>query len=140
MELGGTRTPDLLGAIQALTVGGEDNSQRPGRCPSSGHDRSPLVHGVGEPERLLSPREVAERTGLSYHAVLRAIHRGELPAFRLCGRIRIRPSDVEAWMRDHRIEQQGESSPRSPLLGVGARPLRGSLAALRALEPDEKRT
>src|SRR3954452_1929026 len=97
-------------------------------------------HDAGEPERLLCPRDVAERTGLSYHAVLRAIHRGELPAFRLCGRIRIRPTDVDTWVEEHRIEQRGASLPAPPLFGVAPQPKRGSLAALRALEPSAKMT
>jgi hypothetical protein len=43
----------------------------------------PPPNAASETERLLSPRDVATRTGLSYHAVLRAIHRGEFAAFRL---------------------------------------------------------
>jgi excisionase family DNA binding protein len=97
----------------------------------------PLREGSGEPERLLCPREVAARTGLSYHAILRAIHRDELAAFRLCGRIRIRPRDVDSWIEERRIQKQGASFSASPLLAVAPQPQRGSLAALRALELGE---
>jgi len=96
------------------------------------------LRGAGEPERLLRPQEVAELTGLSYHAVLRAVHRGELRAFRLCGRIRIHPIDVQDWMEAHRIERRGTNSAPTPLFGSEPEPERGSHAALRALEPDAK--
>ena len=99
----------------------------------------PLPNGASEAERLLCPREVATRTGLSYHAVLRAIHRGELPAFRLCGRIRIRPGELDRWIEGHRIRSEGASFSGSPLLVAAPQPQRGSLAALQALESSEDR-
>jgi excisionase family DNA binding protein len=50
------------------------------------------------PRDQLSPREVADRTGLSYHAVLRAIRRGELAACRpVPSRLRIEISEYERW-------------------------------------------
>ena len=49
-------------------------------------------------ESLMSPEEVARWCGLSRRAVYRAIERGELCASRLCHRLRVRPSDVEAWI------------------------------------------
>jgi len=46
----------------------------------------------------LTPREVAERTGFSYHAVLRAIDRGDLEAFEpVPGRLRIELDEYERW-------------------------------------------
>jgi hypothetical protein len=46
----------------------------------------------------LSPREIAERVGLSYHAVLRAIKRGDLAAFEVVpGRLRVEMSEYERW-------------------------------------------
>jgi excisionase family DNA binding protein len=86
-----------------------------------------------ETERLLCPREVADATRLSYHAVLRAIHRGELRAFRLCQRIRLRPSDVQEWIDANRVAA-GANSRSSPLFSAAPQAQRGSLAALRALE------
>lgn len=53
---------------------------------------------------LLSPEQVATACGLSRRAVYRAIDRGELTAFRLCSRLRIRPDDVEAWVEANQIE------------------------------------
>jgi excisionase family DNA binding protein len=53
--------------------------------------------------QLLSPEQVATACGLSRRAVYRAIDRGELTAFRLCSRLRIRPYDVEAWVQANQI-------------------------------------
>lgn len=55
-------------------------------------------------ERMLSPDEVAERCALSTKAVRRAIERGELPASKLCSRIRVRMSDVEAWIVSRQVQ------------------------------------
>jgi excisionase family DNA binding protein len=49
-------------------------------------------------ERLLSPEDVARHVGLSRRAVYDAIRRGELGAMRLCGRLRIRPKDLDDWL------------------------------------------
>lgn len=48
--------------------------------------------------RLLTVREVASQVALSEAAVRRAIANGELSAFRLRSRIRLRPNDVERWI------------------------------------------
>jgi excisionase family DNA binding protein len=85
-------------------------------------------------ERLLCPRDNATRAGLSYHAVLRAIHRGDVRAFRVCGRIRVRPADVDAWIEASPVVVEGENFSPSPLFPSGAQTQRGSLADLRALE------
>lgn len=46
----------------------------------------------------LTPREVAERTGFSYHAILRAIKRGDLAACEpIPGRLRIEIAEYERW-------------------------------------------
>ena len=51
----------------------------------------------------LTPREVAERTGFSYHAVLRAIDRGDLEACEpIPGRLRIEFEEYERWRRTPR--------------------------------------
>jgi len=49
-------------------------------------------------EPFLSPDEIAQRVGLSRRAVYDAIRRGELRAMRLCGRLRIRGEDFDAWL------------------------------------------
>lgn len=77
----------------------------------------------------LTPRDVAAATGLSYHAVLRTIHRGELVADKICGRVRLRKEDVMAWIERCRVELEDHGAPEP-----SAPPRPGSLAALRDLE------
>jgi excisionase family DNA binding protein len=49
---------------------------------------------------VLSPREVAERAGFSYHAILRAIRRGDLVAYEpIPGQYRIDLDEYERWLR-----------------------------------------
>jgi hypothetical protein len=53
---------------------------------------------------VLSPREVAERAGFSYHAILRAIRRGDLHALEpVPGHYRIEITEYERWL--HRPAQ-----------------------------------
>lgn len=49
--------------------------------------------------RLLTIPEVAQMCGLSEKSIRRAIDRGDLPAMKLCSRLRIAPDDVAAWYR-----------------------------------------
>jgi excisionase family DNA binding protein len=76
---------------------------------------------------LLTVSEVAERVGLSTKAVRRAIERGELPASKLCGRIRVRPEDVDEWIESNRV---GASAPRTVQPTTTARPAAEGLRAL----------
>lgn len=49
---------------------------------------------------VLSPREVAQRSGFSYHAILRAIRRGDLRAFEpVPGHYRIELSEYDRWLQ-----------------------------------------
>jgi excisionase family DNA binding protein len=48
--------------------------------------------------RFLTPREVAEITGLHVAVVRRAVDRGELRAHKLCSRLRIRQEDFQDWL------------------------------------------
>jgi excisionase family DNA binding protein len=48
--------------------------------------------------RLLSPTDVAAMCGLSRRAVYDAIRRGELRAFKVCSRLRISTTEVDAWL------------------------------------------
>ncbi len=59
---------------------------------------------------LLTPEDVARRCGLSRKAVYRAIERGELKAFRLCSRLRIDRSAVDAWLEAN-VVQHSETAP-----------------------------
>ena len=62
---------------------GEISSMKAGAHTAAG----PTSTSRHEPKRIapardvMSPREVANRAGFSYHAILRAIHRGDLQAF-----------------------------------------------------------
>lgn len=52
---------------------------------------------------LLTPEEVAERVGLKVRAVYNAVRNGDLRAYRVSNRIRIREEDYEAWVLDSEI-------------------------------------
>jgi hypothetical protein len=88
---------------------------------------------------VLSPHEIADRAGFSYHAILRAIRRGDLQAFEpVPGHYRIEVVEYERWLR--RPARRNPPSPpqRAPRrerkrpTGDPAQP--GSFARLRALE------
>lgn len=51
----------------------------------------------------LSLREVANALGLSYHAVLGRVKRGELPADRQDDRYRIGRADLESYIEQARV-------------------------------------
>jgi hypothetical protein len=87
---------------------------------------------------VLSPREVADRAGFSYHAILRAIRRGDLAALEpVPGRYRIEIAEYERWLHQpapqapapavERPRRQRRGSARDPSLP-------GSIARLRAIE------
>jgi excisionase family DNA binding protein len=67
-----------------------------------GHARSSTDPGVIAPA-LLSIQQAAQRVGLKHLAIRRAIQRGELPAMKLCSRIRIDPADLERWILQRRV-------------------------------------
>lgn len=82
---------------------------------------------------MLTPKEIAALTGLSYRSVLRAIEDGELRAFRLRGRLRVDHGDYEAWKEAHRVETDDCNTEWAELVVSGklrAQPKRGSLRAL----------
>jgi len=86
---------------------------------------------------VLTPREVAERSGFSYHAILRAIRRGDLQVFEpVAGHYRIELAEYERWLRTparRAASDASEARPRRRATGTPASD-RGSLAALRAIE------
>lgn len=64
---------------------------------------------------FLRPSEAAELTGLSTRAIYRAIERGELPAARLCSRLRIPRAAFDEWVNAcivRRAERPVDSYPR----------------------------
>jgi hypothetical protein len=90
---------------------------------------------------VLSPHEVADRAGFSYHAILRAIRRGDLEAFEpVPGHYRIAVSEYERWLRR---PAQPRKPPPPPAPARRERPRArssidpshpGSFARLRAIE------
>ena len=95
---------------------------------------------TGDARDVLTPREVAERTGFSYHAILRAIRRGDLHAFEpVPGHYRISMTEYERWLRTPaRAAQSSESlraTPRRrprPTAPTSSEP--GSISRLNAIE------
>jgi excisionase family DNA binding protein len=59
---------------------------------------------IDESERLLTARELAELLGVSAHTVLDWCQFGEIPHFKINGRIRLRRSEVDAWLEKRHIE------------------------------------
>ena len=67
--------------------------------PAEQHSR-PAVPTTEPVRDVLSPHEVADRAGFSYHAILRAIRRGDLQAFEpVSGHYRIEVAEYERWLR-----------------------------------------
>jgi hypothetical protein len=92
-----------------------------------------------EPARdVLSPREIADRAGFSYHAILRAIRRGDLQAFEpVSGHYRIELVEYERWLRRpaRRKRQPPEARPqRERQHAATDADSAGSFARLRAIE------
>jgi hypothetical protein len=92
-----------------------------------------------ERREVLSPREVAQRAGFSYHAILRAIRRGDLRAFEpVPGHYRIELADYECWLHRPVRRSSGPSEPaaseRLPRPRKSLSSERGSFARLRAIE------
>jgi excisionase family DNA binding protein len=73
---------------------------RPDAAPRTSCTEQPNTE---QTEDLLSPEDVARRCGLSRRAVYDAIRRGELPAARLCSRVRISPADLDGWLASSRV-------------------------------------
>jgi excisionase family DNA binding protein len=72
--------------------------------------------------RFLSVAEIATHLGVKHQAVRRAISRGELPAAKVCSRVRIARADFDAWVRDRRItpEHPGDAGKAArPRAAVG---------------------
>jgi len=55
--------------------------------------------GLPSPAPLLTVREVAQRLGVRPVTVYRICERGQLPHVRVSNAIRVRPEDLEAFVR-----------------------------------------
>jgi hypothetical protein len=91
-----------------------------------------------ETRDVLSPREVADRAGFSYHAILRAIRRGDLQAFEpVPGHYRIELVEYERWLRRpaRRNASPPKPTPERERQRASTEPAqRGSFARLQAIE------
>src|SRR4051794_38830803 len=91
--------------------------------------------GGGRP--VLTVKEVAQRVGLTQCAIYRAIQRGELPAYKPGGRLRIREADFEHWLESTRVPAPaavtGRAAPGVPVASLElAAPRRSAEPSLRA--------
>jgi excisionase family DNA binding protein len=82
-------------------------------------------------EHLLTSRELGETLGFSSAWVQDHFESGELPGFKIGGRLRFRESEVLAWLETKRAGTRGEAPatphrhPPSVVSPVPAIPLRG---------------
>jgi excisionase family DNA binding protein len=71
------------------------------------------------PERLLTARELGELLGLSSATILDRFERGELPGFRIGGKVgspvRFRWSEVETWLEHGRFGPAPSQTPTKVL-------------------------
>ena len=54
------------------------------------------------PERLLTARELGELLGFSAATIVDWAEAERIPSFKVGGRLRFRPSEVEAWLEEGR--------------------------------------
>ena len=90
-----------------------------------------MVTRAAVAERYLTPRDAAERLLISERAVRHAIERGELPAVKVCRRVRIAQEDFEAWVARAAIVP----AVRPELPTRTSAPGSGLHAVLRGLDP-----
>jgi excisionase family DNA binding protein len=68
-------------------------------------------------ERLLTARQVADLLGFAPGTIVDWAEAGKIPGFRIGGRLRFRPSEVEAWLEERRAPEEKRQPPL-----IGARP------------------
>jgi excisionase family DNA binding protein len=78
---------------------------------------------AGVSQRYMTPRDAAGRLLISERAIRNAICRGELPAVKVCRRVRFTEEDFEAWVAAARIEPAARPAPsvRTGAAGTGLR-------------------
>jgi excisionase family DNA binding protein len=59
-------------------------------------------------DRLLTARELAELLGFAAGTIVDWAERGEVPCFKLGGRLRFRESEVVEWLEARRLDRQPE--------------------------------
>jgi predicted DNA-binding transcriptional regulator AlpA len=71
-------------------------------------------------ERLLTSRELGELLGFSTAWVQDRFEAGDLPGFRISGRLRFRLSEVELWLETKRPDAEEKLSTTPRTSGRGA--------------------
>lgn len=64
-----------------------------------------------EQEPFLTIHEAGQRVALGPGAIRRAIQRGDLPAIKLCSRVRIEPAELDRWVARHRVRSDSRVGP-----------------------------
>ena len=64
-------------------------------------------------ERLLTARQVADVLGFAPGTIVDWAEAGKIPSFRIGGRLRFHPRDLEAWLEKKRTGAGGEA-PTAP--------------------------
>lgn len=76
-------------------------------------DDDVLIQGIEQTEdapavldgqEYLSPQDVGKMVDLHPRVIQRAVNEGEIAAFKLRGKIRIRHADLDAWIEANRVE------------------------------------
>ena len=86
---------------------------------------------------MLTVKEAAAAVRLTQWAIYRAIQRGELTAYKPCGRLRIHKDDLDAWLESTRVpvEARAAAAPLAVLPPIAAArrvPRRSADGSLRA--------
>ena len=87
---------------------------------------------TGDP--LLTVQEVAGRLTVSAKTVRSLIERGDLGGYKVGGRFRIEPADLEDFVKRSQILPRQETAPAKPAQGRGAGSLRAILEVERTME------
>ncbi len=69
-------------------------------------------------EPLLKARDLAELLGFSAGTIIDWTEKGDLPAFKVGGRLRFRESEVLDWLEARRVNVVDAPSPVTTLKGV----------------------
>jgi excisionase family DNA binding protein len=72
---------------------------------------------------VLTVKEAAAAVRLTQWAIYRAIQRGELTAYKPCGRLRIHKDDLDAWLESTRVPVEARAAA-APSLFFRQSPLR----------------
>lgn len=83
----------------------------------------------------ITPKEIAALERLSPDAIYRAIASGDLPARKVCGRLRVDRADYKAWKERHRVRPRATGPMFArPSLSAEGRSGDRFLAELQAVE------